>query len=80
MSMPIRTGCPDCDASSAGVCAKHARQRDANMDTRRPFPCPVCLGKGTVNQGFYEGYSTSYSTSTGYIPCRSCGGSGIVWG
>ena len=43
---------------------------------RRPYVCPVCLGHGTVNRGFYEGYSTS----TGYLPCRSCDGSGIVWG
>jgi len=46
-----------------------------------PYTCPVCFGRGIVDNGFYNcigqyGISTSTSPET----CRSCGGTGIVWG
>ena len=46
----------------------------------RPFPCPICGGKGTVPEGFYQ-HDHRGSTSTISMPetCRSCM-SGIVWG
>ena len=46
-----------------------------------PHRCPVCNGKGLVPNGFY--LQTSGHSSTSSItpePCRSCGGTGIVWG
>ena len=47
----------------------------------RPYKCPVCFGTGAVASGFYSsttGVWTSTSTSTEV--CRSCFGTGIVWG
>lgn len=43
--------------------------------------CPVCNGSGLVPNGFYMQTSGSWSTnSTAPETCRSCGGTGIVWG
>jgi rubrerythrin len=46
-----------------------------------PYRCPVCGGNGLVCNGFYS-TTTGYiqSTSTAAEKCRTCGGSGIVWG
>ena len=43
--------------------------------------CPVCNGNGLVPNGFYMQTSSHWSTSS-ITPetCRSCGGTGIVWG
>jgi hypothetical protein len=43
--------------------------------------CPVCGGNGIVPNGFYNQTSWSWSTSD-IAPevCRSCQGTGIVWG
>jgi len=50
---------------------------------RRPHICPVCGGKGLVPAGFYNIEYDSYTYTTD-VPqpetCRSCGGTGIVWG
>ena len=46
-----------------------------------PYRCPVCGGKGFVPSGFYSVFldnSTACPTLT--EKCRSCNGSGIVWG
>jgi DnaJ-class molecular chaperone len=40
--------------------------------------CPVCAGKGTVPQGFYDIYGGYSSTAVIEESCRSCGGSGYV--
>jgi DnaJ-class molecular chaperone len=40
---------------------------------RRPYCCPVCYGVGHVAAGFYARVSVPEQ-------CRSCGGTGIVWG
>ena len=42
----------------------------------KPHVCPVCQGKRTVSPLLYEGYGTA---AAGDVPCRTCGGSGIVW-
>jgi hypothetical protein len=44
--------------------------------------CPVCWGCGQVPLGFYragraERYESSASITT--EPCRTCGGSGVLW-
>ena len=54
--------------------------KNVNMNkqkTIKPYTCPVCEGRGTVPWGFYNSWSTM-----GVHPetCRSCGGTGIVWG
>ena len=46
-----------------------------------PFVCPVCGGNGLVANGFYNQVGGEWS-STSLTPeqCRSCQGTGIVWG
>ena len=46
---------------------------------RTPFKCPVCGGNGLVPNGFYDMFpqSTTYITPE---TCRTCNGSGIIWG
>ena len=46
---------------------------------KQPFTCPICLGRGNVSGGFYNGcgeYSISASTME---QCRQCKGTGIIW-
>lgn len=53
-----------------------------NNDQGIPYKCPVCGGTGKVPCGFYEPYmpnDTIVKNPFGEI-CRSCGGTGIVWG
>ena len=45
---------------------------------RTPHTCPVCEGRGFIPDGFYLGIGHGHSTDT--EPCRSCNGTGIVWG
>jgi len=49
----------------------------------KPYKCPICDGRGIVPAGFYQvtfhGYGFT-STSSSHEICRSCGGSGIIWG
>jgi len=46
-----------------------------------PHRCPVCNGNGLVPNGFYAQTSGNWSTaSTVPESCRSCYGTGIVWG
>lgn len=44
----------------------------------RPYCCPVCAGKATVPIGFYG--ESILAGTTAPEPCRSCNGSGVVWG
>jgi hypothetical protein len=45
-----------------------------------PHTCPVCGGRGTVLQGFYNHYGYYHSSSMqGVETCRTCGGRGIIW-
>jgi hypothetical protein len=43
---------------------------------RNPFKCPVCVGVGTVAEGFYGEVCQVGKCSR---VCRTCGGRGIVW-
>lgn len=47
-----------------------------------PHKCPICCGTGVVPIGYYSGYRSSLSSTTAGTtePCRSCTGTGIVWG
>lgn len=47
-----------------------------------PFCCPVCRGQGLVQPGFYSCIGVEAYSYTGMKPekCRSCAGTGIVWG
>lgn len=44
-----------------------------------PYSCPVCGGRGIVPYGFYE-IGTVSTNSPAIDQCRSCAGSGVVWG
>ena len=44
--------------------------------------CPVCVGKGRVVRGFYDGLTNTVPTTTAepqFETCRACGGRGVVW-
>lgn len=61
--------------------AKGAKETMADMvmpESKRPHCCPVCGGSGKVSSGFYDYFRQSSTIPT--EPCRSCGGTGIVWG
>lgn len=48
-----------------------------------PFMCPVCMGRTTVPSTMYEprtGYSGTVAEELKKVPCRSCSGTGVVWG
>ena len=49
-------------------------------ESKTPYICPVCGGKGIVQNGFYSSTGNTWIAST-TIPetCRTCGGKGIVW-
>jgi DnaJ-class molecular chaperone len=46
-----------------------------------PFRCPVCNGTGRVPNGFYDAIGVDHWTTSDATPepCRSCGGTGIVY-
>ena len=43
--------------------------------------CPVCGGKGTMPHGFYSGENDTMTTTVPMqrVPCRACGGSGVLY-
>lgn len=74
---PLIKGCPIHPAWSGGpsdcpwCLTAHAK----------PHRCPICFGKGIVANGFYSNTEAVWtSSSTEPEQCRSCGGTGIVWG
>lgn len=48
-----------------------------NEETK-PYRCPVCGGRGIVQNGFYNMCADSTTLSNGET-CRSCGGKGVIW-
>ena len=55
--------------------------RDIEIKNNQPHRCPVCGGNGLVPNGFYRQTSGTWTTSD-VTPetCRSCNGTGLVWG
>lgn len=50
------------------------------LNTKKPFTCPVCMGRGFVSGGFYSSTGNSWvTTTTAPEECRSCKGTGVVW-
>jgi DnaJ-class molecular chaperone len=48
---------------------------------KKPYTCPVCGGNGQVPHGFYTQTSGQWSsTSSTPEQCRTCKGTGVVWG
>ena len=58
------------------------RANELNIKTPpTPHRCPVCGGSGVVPNGFYRQSNGEWvSSSTAPEICRSCNGTGIVWG
>lgn len=44
------------------------------------YKCPVCNGKGIVPNGFYNVINSYNTNNTSAEVCRTCKGTGIVWG
>jgi hypothetical protein len=44
-----------------------------------PYRCPVCEGRGRVPVGFYNPLLQDGNQPT-FQDCRSCRGSGVIWG
>jgi hypothetical protein len=46
----------------------------------KPYKCPVCEGRGFVNECFYD--DCEFHEPIGGItePCQSCNATGVVWG
>jgi rubrerythrin len=52
-----------------------------NKQNKIPYRCPVCWGNGIVPNGFYLSTSGQNLVSDAAPEkCRSCNGTGIVWG
>ena len=49
-------------------------------DDKKPYCCPVCGGKGLLPHGFYIPSKAFSSCSTEPETCRTCGGTGVIWG
>jgi DnaJ-class molecular chaperone len=64
-------------------CVKKSDELDYSKlnNVRHPFVCPVCGGNGLVANGFYDQIGGAWNiVSTAPETCRSCNGTGIVWG
>lgn len=71
--MSIKINPQHCPENEGDICLGSTYSRNT-----QPYRCPVCLGRGFVEPGFYflGGCST---TSASNETCRSCNGSGIIW-
>jgi DnaJ-class molecular chaperone len=74
-----RDNCVSCwDVASPTGCEYHANTGvvdEPSGTNPTPYVCPVCSGRQTVAQGFYDGIWMSSQRED----CRSCDGTGIVW-
>lgn len=49
--------------------------------SRTPYKCPICEGRGHVPGGWYQSTGNSWvSSGTAFDLCKTCNGEGIVWG
>lgn len=47
----------------------------------KPHVCPICDGRGFVSASFYiSTNNTSLTNNNDTVKCRTCLGSGLVWG
>ena len=44
----------------------------------KPYCCPVCNGRQTVSHSFYNNWGATNSTAPEI--CKTCNGSGVIWG
>lgn len=80
--MVVVYGCQDCARSThAQGCPRHSPNLGNVAPLwwgRRPFECPICKGRQTVPAGFYT--LGQYGPLVAGEPCRTCDGSGVLWG
>lgn len=50
------------------------------VESKVPYRCPVCGGNGMVDAGFYSQTSGGWPSIGGTEICKSCNGTGIIWG
>lgn len=75
--------CTDCGKEhNTTVCPYHSQVMYPPQGLEvKPYLCPVCGGNGIRPSGFYSQTSGEWlSADTSTIPCRSCNGTGVVWG
>jgi hypothetical protein len=71
-----------CWPSKGIVCWAHSGCVTGYQASKAPHRCPVCEGKGNVPNGFYSAIGVEVWSSSSIMPeaCRSCDGTGVVWG
>ena len=55
-----------------------AAARREGRGRRCPHRCPVCGGRGEVDQMLYTGFQAA-GTNTEFVLCRTCKGTGVIW-
>lgn len=67
---------------SDGVAYPNNNLTYKNLNKKQPYQCPICLGCGNVQGGFYNqmGGGRWDTTTITTEKCRSCNGKGIIWG
>lgn len=51
----------------------------SEQESKKPHLCPVCVGRGLVQRGFYNVGNVYDTTDATPEVCKTCGGNGIVW-
>ena len=81
------TQCPFCRQDTAGNheynCPNYVRTSKPVITythEKIPYRCPVCGGKGELPSGFYQTKKYYSTANTSPEPCRTCNGTGIIWG
>lgn len=67
-----------CDYCGTIVPDSHQVPETCVTRSRVAQRCPVCNGCTTVPSDFYD--RIGYGASVARVPCRACGGTGLVWG
>jgi hypothetical protein len=63
-----------------GLCS-YCFRMSSNKNGKQPHVCPICRGIGKVPRGYYcRSLSDTFVSTGGEEECRSCKGTGIVWG
>lgn len=62
-------------------CCFRVLQQNRCCDNKQPYVCPICKGTGKVPSGYYcRLLSDTFVSSGGEEECRSCKGTGVLWG
>lgn len=76
---PWSDRCPVCGTVGEHVCLRPPSSATVDVPAARaPHRCPVCIGRGTVDEDFYTRIGRGGGAG-GFTTCRSCDGSGVIW-